>query len=373
MTTVRGLVVGDPHFHQSQVLDIDSFIVKTETALRRLKPDFIVITGDLLNDHEKCHMDAYTRAVRFLELCAQHVITFLVIGNHDRRNNSDFLSELHFFSAMKHCANLVIVDYPLKYEVKARNSEARANFLFVPYVAPGRFGEALDKIDLSELEEAGWRSPSIDAIFAHQEFEGVHMGPIKSVNGDKWDASWPLVISGHIHEYQVLQANIIYPGTPLQHTFSESPDKAIILFEFNTQYHEEAVPLEEAKSLDALRPDDYVKTRYARIDLGMRKKVQTQITVAQVARFQPRANELTKLLIKGTASELKALGKTTTLERLRKLGVKFAFAPTEDVDVTVPSDSRETVQRSYLELFRSVVEYDEELLQCFERLFASAQ
>src|SRR5665647_464418 len=291
--SIKCLVIGDCHFSVSNLLDADAFIEKAETAVRRLKPDFIVCLGDQLDKHEQCHMDPYIRACTFLEKMASYAPTFLNVGNHDRRNNQDFQSPDHFFVGMKHCPNLTIVDTAIKTEVTSKKDpNVKGNFLFVPYVAPGRFYEALDSIDLHELGADTWRSPSIDAIFAHQEFKGVQLGPIKSVNGDLWDVTWPLVITGHIHDYQVLQPNLIYVGTPMQHAFSEAPNKAITLFDFNTQYCEDAnITLEEVRTLDALVPEPYVKARYARIQLNLCTKRTTTITVAQVASFKPFPNE----------------------------------------------------------------------------------
>jgi DNA repair exonuclease SbcCD nuclease subunit len=174
--SIRCLVIGDPHIGISNLLDVDSFIEKSETAVRRLKPDFIVCLGDLGDRHETMHMDAYIRACTFLEKMSSYSPTFLTVGNHDRKNNSDFQSPDHFFVGMRHCPNLIIVDTTIKHEiVSKRDPNVKGNFLFVPYVAPGRFYEALDSIDLSELGDETWRSPSIDAIFAHQEFRNRPM------------------------------------------------------------------------------------------------------------------------------------------------------------------------------------------------------
>jgi hypothetical protein len=70
------------------------------------------------------------------------------------------------------------------------------------------------------------------AIFAHQEFKGVKMGAIESDCGDEWTAEQPFVISGHVHEYQLLGKNIMYVGTPYQTTFAESNNKGVFLFSF---------------------------------------------------------------------------------------------------------------------------------------------
>ncbi len=59
------------------------------------------------------------------------------------------------------------------------------------------------------------------------------MGAIESIEGDKWDHSFPLVISGHIHSEQRPQKNIFYPGSVIQHAFGESEDNGLLLLIFN--------------------------------------------------------------------------------------------------------------------------------------------
>ena len=97
-------------------------------------------------------------------------------------------------------------------------------FIFVPYVPPGRFEEALRTL------KDDWISAS--CIFAHQEFAGCKMGAIVSIEGDKWDIKNPIVISGHIHSKQQPQKNIYYSGSAMQHAFGESAKNIIAFFSF---------------------------------------------------------------------------------------------------------------------------------------------
>ena len=371
--SLKCLAIGDNHFEPSNLLDVDQFIVRIEKAARRLEPDFIVLLGDILHAHATAYMDAHVRAVRLLKTLSKYALTFLLIGNHDRRNNSDFQTDIHFFTGIE-LPNLVIVDHALKYKVTSRKGDAEGNFLFVPYVAPGRLYEALDTIELDEVGEDTWRSPSIDAIFCHQEFKGVQMGPIKSEVGDFWDVSWPLVVSGHIHEYQLLQPNLLYPGTPIQHTFSEKPDKAVTLFDFNTQIDETAtIAIQEVQKLEDLRPDPAIRVRYARIELGLRLKRTVTLNVSQLATFKPNICEQTKLVLRGTVSELKALTKSKVLDKYTLLGIKISQKPIEDKIVRVGSlvaiDPNTARPKSFIQLFRELIEKDEELVATFDQLF----
>ena len=99
--------------------------------------------------------------------------------------------------------------------------------MFVPYVPPGKFDDAIKTCDdIGDIKD-------YKCIFAHQEFYGAKMGAIISKDGDKWPLHNPLVVSGHIHDYQRPQENIIYIGTPMQHAFGDNTKKTISILTIN--------------------------------------------------------------------------------------------------------------------------------------------
>lgn len=373
--SLRCLVIGDPHFTPTNTADVDLFLAKLGPAVRRLQPDFIVCLGDLLDRHEQIHLDPLLRATQFIELLATYAPTFLLVGNHDRRNNTDFLTHDHPFTALRHCPQVYIVDQALKTEVISRKDDkVRGNFLFIPYVEPGRFEEALDTLELPELaDEGGWRSSSIDAIFAHQEFYGVQLGARKSTLGDKWEANYPLVISGHIHDYQRLQSNIIYVGTPFQHAYSEAPNKAIMLFNFNVQAGEEAEPLEEVLTLEGLEPTSRVRAKAVRIQSFVSIKRTVHLSASEVSKYQAREGEKVKLVVTGTAEELKALNKTKIGAKLAQSGIKVSLKPQIDSRNDDATHDSAKASSNFLELYREAVGQEPELLGVFDELFGKMQ
>ena len=219
------LVIGDPHFREGNVSDMDHFVIFTVQFVE-LHPEieFIVVLGDILDRHGVLHQHPFHQACKFLHQLGSMKPTYVLIGNHDFDNPSKFLPDNHPFLMWKltHCPGITIVDKPMM----------DRNFVFVPYVPPGMFRQALEFIDptLDFLQTA-------DAIFAHQEFRGCKMGPVISEVGDMWPmegiSQSPLVICGHIHDRQELPG-ILYVGTPIQNGFSDSyMDKGICLFDTN--------------------------------------------------------------------------------------------------------------------------------------------
>ena len=134
------------------------------------------------------------------------------------------MTDEHPFSSLKGSIdNLIIVD----------KTYFEEGFCFVPYVPNGRFLEAIG----DNLERS-------NCFFAHQEFLGCKMGGIISENGDEWDEKLPPVFSGHIHDHQIPQKNIIYTGTPFQNSFGDDEDKGIFLLKFENEFSWELEKIE---------------------------------------------------------------------------------------------------------------------------------
>lgn len=280
------IVIGDPHFKVSNVKETEGMseaIIKT--VLER-KPDFIVVLGDVLDRHETIHVSPLTRATDFLSKLKDITHTYVLIGNHDLKNNRQFLSNEHPFASLKEWNGLTVVDTTTKVNIKDKT------FIFVPYVPPGRFVEALNICE-------DWQSA--ECIFAHQEFKGVKMGAIISEEGDDWPLENPRVVSGHIHDYQEPQINLLYTGTPIQHSFGDRHDKTISHFVFGEERSHE------------------------RIDLKLPKKHIVKITCDQVSEFVPRINVELKIIINGTSAEIRAIMKHPNIDVWKKIGHKIIY------------------------------------------------
>ena len=203
------LLIGDPHFKISNAEETTQLHQETIKYVKNNTLDFVVIMGDILDTHEKVHVQPLCRAVNYITEISKYVKTYVLIGNHDRINNNVFLTEDHPFTGLKKKPNIIIADKVIEED----------NFIFVPYVSPGRFMEALKTIDFV---------PNKQIIFAHQEFRGAKMGAFKSEIGDIWPKDYPNVFSGHIHDFQILQPNLVYTGTPFQHSFGDTSDKFLL-------------------------------------------------------------------------------------------------------------------------------------------------
>ena len=278
---------------------------------------------------------------------------FLIIGNHDRPNNSVFLNNKHAFNSYKRWNNVCIVDEVVSITLKNNK------FLFVPYVPNKRFIEAINtKIKTEELVE-------YVAIFCHQEFYGCKIGSKISEGGDKMEdvnlnenisKRFPIIISGHIHDYERLGNNeIIYVGTPVQQTFAESHDKAISLFTF---FHD------ENKNENNENKTEWEEER---IHLGLKRKITLQISANDLANFVPDMSKNIRLIVTGTESEIKTISKTTKFQELKKEGIKIELKTIQTEDVNNKAEFKKKV--SYEERLLSEINNDKSMLKWFNQIF----
>lgn len=332
---VKVLAIGDPHFRVSTVKDNDMFIQKVLDVIEKFKPDIVVCLGDLLHDHEKLHTIALNQAHKFIKVVSLQVPIYVLVGNHDMINASQFLTTNHWMNGMKEWHNVFIADRVLDLKLKDRE------FYFLPYVPPGRFIEAL------ETSEQDWKQAT--CIFAHQEFKGCKMGAMLSEIGDEYDVKLPLVVSGHIHDRQIPQLNIIYTGSSMQHAFGESGHKSISLLTFTgkTEYKETELFL------------DLPRRMIKYIDTSELNKLNIELYTS--------SPDYIKLSVSGTHEEFKTFKKSEKYKELTRKGVKVVFKVfKKELDSVEKKE-----HRGFEEILKELIqkENNPSLLKVYNRIF----
>ena len=283
------LCIGDLHFRPDTLYENEQFSQQVMTHLQTCTYACIVIMGDVLHSHEKLHTMAMNCATKFIKMCSGFAPTFVLVGNHDATSNTIFCTEDHWMNVLKDIHNVHIIDKPHV------TSIGGASVLFCPYVSDGRFKESL------ELFAGGiWKTCS--CIFAHQLFDGAKMGGIVATDVETWNTSYPTIISGHVHDKQVPQPNLIYVGSSQQHSFGDSDDKSLACV--------------------TISPDGcLVRDVY----IHLQKKAILRCSLAEVesiaAKLKP--NVQYKIVIEDEDSQIKSFRKTSKSKTLEKLpGVK---------------------------------------------------
>lgn len=329
--SIRILLIGDPHFKEKGIKRYKQMSEDICKYAYEKKPHLIVILGDTLHKHESAHEAAFNMAYdMIIELSRAHEVV-LLIGNHDYCNNQQFLTDKHFFNPLKKIANITVVDKPTHIE------KLGFSFGFCPYVYPGRFHEALSTYFTAEkLREQ-------DIIFAHQEILGVQMGSIKSEIGDPWPSDYPFLICGHIHEYNELQDNVIYVGTPIQHNFGDGSNKGIYLLHLDEESYE-----------------------FERLQLNVPLKKVIRTTADKVKNLKVPENAEVKVVISCTISEYSKLERLGIIEDLENRNVVVVHEDSSIQTFSVEEDVSET----FLESLKKKISHDEDLLSRYNTIFS---
>jgi hypothetical protein len=191
--------------------------------------------------------------------------------------------------------------------------------VFCPYVPPGKFCEALRTCP-------DW--PKAKAIFCHQEFKNAKIGSIISRDGDEWPESYPFVITGHIHDYNRMQSNILCIGAANSVRHGESIDKTVSVFDIGAEILE------------------------TRIDLGLPKKITYEISASEFDAFVLPENADVRLSILGTTEELEKVKLSDRYDVLRQK-IKIICKPSNPKGVV-----RNIKNKTYMELLRDAVEHE---------------
>lgn len=332
--------------------------------------DIIVVMGDTLDKHDNMKISHKDMAIKFFRELSEIKTTIVLIGNHDRPNNKDWMSNLHPFMGIeeeldkarnhmtKEIERLTKLGVPkdklhivppknLYFIAKPRVLRIQNKYpiLFMPYVPPGRFIEAITEyLKFSHKSNKLMEIKSIkdfSLIFAHQEFKGVCYGPIESTKGDDWPNDYPLVISGHIHNKHFLKDNIFYTGSLYPITMSESNDKGVIYGEY--------IPVDLSKinnNIDDTKSsyfsDSYTYTQTRVVTQQKEIKRISASDFIEVSAMLQLDRENTRYIIKGTPDDIAAIK-----SKLKGTDIQVAF----DIQHT----EREATSLSFDEILRQSI------------------
>lgn len=282
---MKVLFVGDVHVKFSNMADVDKLI----DAIGNVEADIAVLAGDVLDTHERIHTQLMNKAIDLIEAMSRKMFTYVLVGNHDYIDNSQYCSTNHWMNGLKRfqSGSFAIVDTP---------TMVGDDIVMVPYVPPGRFVEALDQ------HVPQWRKSK--CIFAHQEFRGCRMGAIVSEEGDEWSVDLPQVISGHVHDTQRHQTNVYYPGSSLNHSYSNDSNGVCVF------------TIHDDGSMDELT-----------VPLRLEKK---RIAYMSVAEMHPPFDPSVKYSLEGTIPEIAAF-KKSDMYRLARSTCKVVFREKKQV------------------------------------------
>ena len=330
------LLIGDPHLKKKKSFEYTPLLTALKRYIleNRSKIDGVGIMGDLVDAHEVIDMTAKCDAEEMIFEISQEmkIPVIKLTGNHDRRNNAEFLNHYSAFYGLSHTPNVYLVDRPMVISIKSKS------ILALPYIPKNRLDEALEvsKLDLSKIRVG----------LSHQEYRGSVYNKKLSEDGDIWKNHDIRIYNGHIHDYGRPQPNVINIGTPHQISFAESEDKALMLVH--------------------IPEDDTEAITEERIYLDLPKKISLTLPVQEAYKWNKPGNDYYKLTITGTAAELAVFKKSEQWTKLRESGVVIKKMDHEEQHF---DRYRKTEKKIYLHRLEEFVGYDKLQLEWHHRCF----
>lgn len=300
------LIIGDIHFKHDNAIDSESFINKVYDIVESNNPDYIICLGDILHYHDKLYTNNLNRAHSFF-FKLKHMVKklYILVGNHDMINASQFHSTNHWMNGMKYWDNIEIID------VSKIVLLDDVNVIMCPYLPNDRFIEGLNIVNNDSTD---WKD--IPLIFAHQEFKGCKFGGTISEHGTEWSDDFPCVISGHIHDKQIL-GNIYYTGSSFQHSFGEHDEKYIYLLNING---------EDIKHNNV--NISFLQSNMNKIDLNLSKKITIKSDVTNVNDIVfKKTDDYIRLVLDGNYEEFKVFKKSKKYKEIVNKGIKVVYKP----------------------------------------------
>lgn len=333
------LFIGDPHFKGDNAAETELMHTQTLELIKNENPDIVIVGGDTLHSHEKINFYPFKRASLYLVAIRQAFKGKLVllIGNHDRPRNRGYLVDDHAFNLMALWPNTLLVDKVLIDEQKTRDG-GTCKLCYVPYYPVGELHK--------ELQEAKLEPPygDIDMFFMHQEVKGAKMGAITSKEGDLWESSYPVCFSGHIHDYQEVTSNFIYPGTPLQHGFGDRTHKTVSLIGLDLHSTSKR----------------YRMSQHRRYAFKIPKKLQLILTAEELKVFQLEPLTIVKIKVRDSTAAYNAVMRLEHVKALTKtIGVKIVHESTDATPQLIQPSSTK-VKVSFQDRFRQALKAEEE-------------
>lgn len=163
------LTIGDPHFKENNAEQTRAMVESIINTAREKQPDLIVCLGDILDRHARLHTDPLCDAIGFFKRLKDIAPLRILIGNHDRRNNSDFLSDRHPFTAISdEWSNTLVADKVISETINGHL------LIYVPYVPPGRFKESLN-LGVGQDISALYKPPKVEKrLYNRSVLEKLH-------------------------------------------------------------------------------------------------------------------------------------------------------------------------------------------------------
>lgn len=262
------LAYGDVHLHEFpefSKITKKGYSNRVDLALKSIewvyekaienKVDLIINLGDMYEYPKTTNNTLASLLAMTLEKLSKKtsIPHEFIIGNHD------MVDKNHRYTSIKPISRFFndVVDKNNFKQVRKLNSEF--GYICIPYMED--YTEAFEFLKSIRVEDR--KNIAIFGHFAVDDVRYTEDYAVKTVAKQSYFKGFKWSVFGHVHLRQLLDHNIIYPGSLLSHTFKDCvDDKGCIVLDFNKSEYEllnnphspnfSTVELESEESIDLL-------------------------------------------------------------------------------------------------------------------------
>jgi DNA repair exonuclease SbcCD nuclease subunit len=252
----------DPKLRMSRRLaDCVSVIFSLVERADKLGARHIIISGDLFHKMGIIEVETYNTIFFSIKAAAKDHEVHLMRGNHDTATKDGTQHSLLPFAEIR---NVHVHDGP--FTLKDRGESV--DVVFLPY-------SDNEQETMARVKKYSGR----DIAFMHHGFQGAHVGSTleyvvkEPLDPKRVGRHFSFIFSGHYHKLQFVADNVMYIGSPLEHTRSDVTleGKGFITIDTNKVDKPEFTPLRLPRflTLKAGIVGNKVKGNYIDYQLGV--------------------------------------------------------------------------------------------------------
>lgn len=341
--SVRTLQIGDLHICPKNLSTCEKIIEKVKEVAMTYEFDFIVVLGDILDNHNIVENESFNMAYDLIDALRKEAPVYVIIGNHDISNPNAYLTNKHFFTPLEEFENVTVVD-----RVKVENYQG-LEMIFCPYVPAEKFISILD--EANDLTEEGWKHSS--CVFSHVDIRGAsyEKDGVTSNDGVVWKDSYPFYIGGHHHRPHQPRSNIYLPGSCIATSSNDESRKSISIVTFYSESDESSMT-------------EVLRWKYKQIPLGVKTKKTFHIPDIKNINFSEieRLSEVydLKVCYQGHPSDTKEFERSEIYEHIKKICSDLTLIKPRKTLLEKPiipknSGSSSSSNRTFMDIFEEVV------------------
>ena len=196
------------------------------------KVDLFMLLGDIFKNCIPSNLLQREFAKRVKRLSDAGILSFILIGNHDRPGVVHNAHSLELYRELQ-IPNVIISDVPGVYTLN--RNDKKLGILSLPYFFKDSFARYEKLINKFEKQELDFKIIASHCMVQGSQMSNDYVCNEAEVHLDFFNRKVDYVGLGDIHKYQVLSDNppVVYSGSLERNNFGETDEKGFVMIELD--------------------------------------------------------------------------------------------------------------------------------------------